>query len=104
MFTVSEQNWSVTDLKNGLSDFHLSSSSDMSNLNLSESDNTSDLPLALGDEDKEILKIENGTGDRSDSGFGSSGSSQQSTPFMSENKVAQYLSYSILLNLCETFS
>lgn len=83
-------NWaelSVPDLKNGFSDLYVVSTLNMSNLNISTSDTISDLPEGLGVEENDHPKVENDSGDRSDSGFGSSLSSQQSTPFLSDSKV-----------------
>ena len=94
MFTVTEQNLSVPDLKNDFSDFYVVSTFNMSNLNISRSDTISDLPQGPGveendhpKEENDHPKVENDSGDRSDSGFGSSLSSQQSTPFLSDSKV-----------------
>ncbi|XP_023347591.1 phosphatidylinositol 4-kinase beta [Eurytemora carolleeae] len=64
----------------------------MSNLNISTSDTISDLPEGLGVEENDHPKVENDSGDRSDSGFGSSLSSQQSTPFLSDSKEEKFVS------------
>jgi hypothetical protein len=61
----------------------------MAELSSSGSDRISDPNPVSGAGDDEPLKVENHVAERSDSGFGSSGSSQQSTPFLVENQEAQ---------------